>query len=309
MNLRQIHNSLVSGRFIVIIFIILVFIMRFLSQPDWTAPAFWIAFLLQVTISLLLLQVNHTFTIIRSRTMLPALFYLLMTGGTPLFYTAWQGSVAAFGVVICLVCLFNSYQKPASQLNALNIGLVLTLCSFLWPPVLFLFPFIWYGFYDFRSLNFRTFFATVIGIMTVFLLVFAWSIYDSGIRNFIEILPQWQEFLVIHPFSLDFPDILVFVLLAILFVLSGFDIFVSGLSEKIRTGTYLKYLYLIAICITVIMSLQSEWKANWTLILYLPVTFIMSHYFTLSNKKISSWLLVFTVLFFIGMYVWEVFVL
>ncbi|MDR3060905.1 MAG: DUF6427 family protein, partial [Dysgonamonadaceae bacterium] len=271
MSLKQIHHSLISGWFTVIVFILLVFIMRLLSQPDWNDPAFWAAFLLQVTISLALLQVNHTFTIIRSQTILPALFYLLMTGGTPLFYTAWQGSIAAFGVLICLIYLFGSYQKPASQLNALNIGLILTFCSFVWPPVLLLFPFIWYCFYAFRSLNFRTFFATIIGIMTVYLFVFAWNIYHGGIRNFFEMLPQWQEFLVIHPFSLDSLDILVFVLLAVLFVISGFDIFVSGLSEKIRARTYLKYLYLTTICITVVMNLQSEWKANWTLILCLPV--------------------------------------
>ncbi|MDR1369347.1 MAG: DUF6427 family protein, partial [Dysgonamonadaceae bacterium] len=175
MNLKRIHNALISGRFTIIIFIILVFVMRLLTRPDLGSIAFWVAFLTQIGISISLLHVNHVYTIVRGRTMLPTVFFLLMSGTSPLFYTEWKGSVIAAGVLVCLICLFASYQKPNSQLNALNIGLILTLCSFVWPPVWFLFPLFWYGFYEFQCLNIKTFFASIIGIITVYLFAFVWA--------------------------------------------------------------------------------------------------------------------------------------
>ncbi len=306
MNLRQIHNTLISGRFSVIIFIVLVVIMRLITQPDLSSIAFWAALLLQIGIALALLQVNYVFTIIRTRTMLPAVFYLLMTGSFPIFYTEWQGSVAASGALIGLVFLFSSYQNPDSQKNALNIGIILTLCSFAWPPLLFLFPLFWYGLYVFQSLNFKTFFASIIGVIVVYLFAFVWGLYNGGIQVFIEILPHTEELFVIHPFNLNVQDIVVFGLLFVLFIIAGFNIFVSGLSEKIKTGTYLKFLYTTSICIALVMPFQCEWKIQWTLLIYTPVIFILSHFFTLSTRKITSWILVVFILFFIGMYIWQV---
>ncbi len=285
----------------------MVLIMRSLDHPDLSSISFWTALVLQISIALALLQVNHVFTIIRSRTMLPTIFYLLMTASCPLFYTEWKGSVAAAGILVCLVYLFASYQKADSTKNAFNIGMTLTLCSLVFPPVLLLFPLFWYGFYSFQSFNFKTFFATTIGMIIVYLFAFVWNIYSSGAENFFGSFFHYQDFWVMHPFSLNIQDFLVFGLLFVLFVIAGFKIFVSGLSEKIRTGSYLKYLYFFSICIVIALVLQSEWKICWSLLIYVPLSFILSHFFTLSTKKITSWMLVFVILFFFGMYVWQEF--
>jgi hypothetical protein len=156
-------------------------------------------------------------------------------------------------------------------------------------------------------LNIKTFFASIIGIITVYLFAFVWAVYNEGIQAFVDLLPHYQDLLVLQSFGLTLQDLLVLSLVAVLFIISGFNIFMSGLSEKIRTGTYLNFLYLISICLAVALVLQSEWKINWTLMIYIPVVFILSHFFTLSIRKITSWTLLFFILFFMGMYVWQVF--
>ncbi len=306
MNLKQIHTTLISGRFTVIIFIILVIVMRLITHPDLSNVSFWGALLLQVGIAIALLQVNYAYTIIRSRTMLPAIFYLLIIGAYPLLYTEWKGSLAAAGTLICLVFLFESYQKPDSQKNALNIGLVLSLCSLVCPPLLCLLPLFWYGFYRFQSLNFKTFFASILGVMTVSLFAFIWYVYIEKIESFVSVFSDYRYLFGLHSFSLSIQDIVVYSFVSILFFMSGINIFLSGLSEKIRTGTYLKFLYLMSVCLAILLVFQSEIKASWILLVYIPVTFMISHFFTISTRKITSWTLIVFILFFIGMYVWQV---
>ena len=280
--------------------------MRSYVQPDLSDIAFWATLLLHIGISLTLLRINYLFTIIRSRTVLPSVFFLLMTTSSPMFYTEWKGSLAVAGAMICMINLFNSYQKPESQINALNIGLILTLCSFLWAPILYLFPLFWCGFYNFQSLNFKTFFASIVGVIVIWLFVFVWSVYNGGIQAFIETISGFESIFELHPLSWNLREWIVFGFVLLLLIVSGVNIFLAGISEKIRTETYLKNLFLASICIATIMILQSEWDV-WILLVYLPVSFILAHFFTLSSHKITSWTLNFFILFFFGIYIWRVF--
>ncbi len=305
MSLAQVHKALISGRFTVISSILIAILMRLLSGQAWDDHVLWIVLGIQIGIALILLQVNHSFTIIRTKTMLPAVLYLLFTTTCPSFYADYNGSIVAFCILLCLLFLMDSYQNPDSQKNALNISLILTITSLLWVPLLFFFPLIWYGFYRFRCLNFKTFFSSLIGILIVYFFIFSWSIYKNEWSIFFEHLPHKEDFLVIQPLAINIQDISVFAVLFILFIFSGYRIYGSGFSEKIRTSTFLHYLYLISICIFILLLLQSEWKFTWALILYIPLSFVLSHYFTLSTKKITSWLLLFTFAFFLGMYVWQ----
>ncbi len=300
------HNSLVSGRFAVIVFILLTLVMRMATLSSWNDPTFWITSFLQVVVSLVLVQANHIFAIIRNRSMLPAVFYLLMTGSNPALYNAFDGSVAAFGVILSLIFLFDSYQVRDSQVNAFNIALSLGICSLLWSPVLCLLLFIWYGFYKFRCLNYKTFFATLIGIYVVYLFLFSWYFYQDNLPGFLEYVPDYRTFFSFRQVSVTYYDMAVIVFLSGLFVICGFNLFVSGISEKIRNSTILKFLYVLAAGVLVLMIIQSDWKLNWMLILYMPVSFVLSHYFTLSNSRIAPWLLVSTILFFTGIYCWQV---
>ena len=306
MNLRQIHNTLISGRFTIIVFIVLVFVMRVYAQSDLKDIAFWSTLLLHFGIALALLRANYLFAVIRTRTVLPTVFFLLMTTSSPMFYSEWKGSLAVAGAMICTVFLFDSYQKPESQTNALNIGLLLTLCSFVWAPIICLFPLFWIGFYSFKSLNFKTFFASITGVVVVWLFVFVWSIYNGGVQVFIDVFSAFGDILEIHPFTWNFREWIVFGFVLILVIISGVNIFISGISEKIRTETYLKKLFLASVSIAIALVLQSECHI-WILLVYLPISVILSHLFTLSTRRATSWTLIFFIFFFLGIYIWRVF--
>jgi hypothetical protein len=301
MSLKQIHKSFVSGRFSLILSIFVFIGLRLFLTNDWCSGVLWTVIAVQMITALFLLYLTQTFVIIRQRTFLPAFFYLLFVGTNPLFFYEMQGSIVALIVTFCLFFLLQTYAEPQSQRNALRISLFLTINSFFWTPLLLFFPLFWLGMGQMRSLNFRTFFASVIGFCVVYLFLFTWSLYKNDLTIFLHLLPKAEDCWEIHSYVFNLQEWIIIGFLAILYSLSGLKIFTSAVAEKLRTITILGYLYVFAFVVFVLFILQSEWETRWALILFLPLSILVAHFFTLAHKKSIIRLFIFTIIFFLGM--------
>jgi hypothetical protein len=300
MNINKIHKQLLSSRLLFFIVVFVIIIERLYPIGNqWNNPSFWGSLLIQVGIAFFLLQLDHIFNIIQVRTFLPALFYLLFTGNPCCFYDL-KGSIAALCVVLSYYFLFDSYQKPKSQINAMNISILLTLGSLLWTPLLFLLPIFWIGFYWFQSLNARVFFASLTGFVTVYLFIFTWSILQGDKTIFLSLLPQFDTLFAIHNPDLTFLEWIVCGVILFIYSVIGLYLFFFNISERIWTISVLKYLYFSTFIYFIFYFLQSEYKSTWGLIYSIPLAILTGHFFSSSNKKIFFYLLLIFLFFFVG---------
>jgi hypothetical protein len=305
MDIEKIHKTFVSSR-LILLFVLLAFvgIRIYDSNGNWETPLFWACTLMQLGIAWLLLQLNHTFSIIRNQTLLPALFYLLLISTTPLDYDL-SGNIAALCIMVSYFFLFNSYQQPESQANALNISMILTLGSLLWMQLLFFLPVFWYGFYRFKSFNLRVFLASLIGIVVVYLFVLTISIYQNNIDIFLALTPRIGDLIFIRLPELTLQAWVVFGFTMVIYIWTGYNLFISDLSEKIQTVSTLYYLYFSFFAMLALLFIKSESAAQWTLIAYIPVVLLISHLFTLSNKRIVKYAMLVCLVFFLSAGVWS----
>jgi len=301
MNIGKIHKQFLTSR-LLLFTIVFVFIAVRLYSIDisWNNLSVVGSLLIQIGIAFFLLQLNHIFNIIQERTLLPALFYLLLIGGNPVFINDIKGSIAALCLALCYYFLFDSYQKPQSQINALNISLLLTLGSLLWTPLWFFFPIFWIGFYRFQCFNARVFFANLTGIVIVYLFIFTWSIFQGDKNIFISFLPQFDTLFVIHKPDLFISEWIVCGFLLFIGVIIGIYLFFFNISERVWTISVLSYLYLSAFILFIFFFLQSEYKSTWGLIISIPIAFLFGHFFSRSNKRSVHYLLLLFFLFFVG---------
>ncbi|MDR2804676.1 MAG: DUF6427 family protein [Dysgonamonadaceae bacterium] len=305
MDIRKIHTGFITRRFPLAIALLFFFALRIPWLDKGNPLEFWASAVIQTGIAISLLYLTQTYNIVRQKTLLPAFFYVWLTGTNPVCFYNLRGSISAFLIVPCLAFLFHSYHNPRSQRNMLNISLILTLGSFYWAPLLFFFPLFWQGMYRFKIFNFKNFFAGVLGIVLIFLFLFAWSVYKGDETVFEQILSGWS---VVCDFRVDSLDVKGWVRIAfvmLLFILSGVRIFMAGISEKVQTIHILSYLYMLAGILFVVFFFQNQWTPEWLLILYIPVSLLMAHYFTYTYRKSVSWLFLLTIIFFLGMFVWE----
>ncbi|MCL1933103.1 MAG: hypothetical protein FWF53_04725 [Candidatus Azobacteroides sp.] len=301
MNIGKIHKQFLSSKLLLSVIVFVFVAVRLYPAYDQLDDIrLWSCLLIQIGIAFFLLQLNHTFNIFQQHTFLPALFYLLFVGGNPDFYYDLKGSIAALCFVLSYYFLFDSYQKPQSQANALNISLLLVLGSLLWTPLLFLFPVFWIGFYRFQSFNARVFFAGLIGFATVYLFIFAWSIYQGDKDIFLSFLSQFKTLFVVHKPDLTILEWVICGVLLLFGFIIGIYQFFFNISERVWTISVLGYFYLSSFLFFIFLFLQSEYKSTWWLINYVPIAFLAGHFFSRSNKRSVHYLLLLFFLFFVG---------
>lgn len=299
MNINKIHNTVVSswGVFVTCTFVFLAFRL----QGDWSNVNLWVCTLIRISIALLLLSLNNAFSMIRRRTLLPAFFYLILTGWNPIFHYDLNGCIATLLIMANYLFLFNAYQKSDSQLNAFNISLILVFGSFLQPQFLLFLPIFWIGAYWFQSFNLRVFLASLTGIVAVYWIIFAWSIYRDDWQMFLAMLPKPEEIFFISDLHLSNYEWISFGIILLALIFSGLNLFVLSISEKVKTVSFLKYMYISSFIFLFLAFLQSEYRAYWESIAYLPVSLILAHYFTLTNKLYVKILLLFFIFSFLSL--------
>jgi hypothetical protein len=309
MNIREIHKVFVSYWFPLVITVIVLVALRyfdgFFDVPRWNLePIFlWTSTLLQIGIAVFLLFLSQSFGIIRRKSLLPAFFYLLLAGTTPIEWDILWSIGSAVVVALCLLYLFLSYQKLESQRYAFNISLLLTLGSFLWEPILLFLPLLWYGMYRFRSLNGKSLVASLLGFVVIYLFIFTYCFYQDNLPDFVDALPTVRG--IFDPVQLPNFNVAEWIhagFIFLLFILSGMKIFMASVSETIQAITTLGYLYVFALVLFLCYFFIPAWESEVLQILYLPLSLLFAHYFTMAQKTWILWLFLFSIVFFVTLY-------
>jgi len=301
MNIEKIHKQILTSKLLLFIILFAFIALRLYSIGNqFDNLSFWVCLLIQIGIAFFLLQLNHIFNIIQERSFLPALFYLLFTGSNPVFYNDLKGSVAALCLVLCYYFLFSSYQNPKSQINAMNISILLVLGSLLWTPLLFFFPVFWIGFYRFQCFNGRVFFASLTGFVIVYLFIFAWSVFQGDKNIFLSLLPQFDALITANVWDFTLSEWLTYGFILFIYFIIGALLFFFNMSERIWTISVLSYLFISSLIFFIFLLLQNGYKSPWGLISYVPIAFLTGHFFSRSNDRTVHYLLIVFFLFFIG---------
>ncbi len=309
MDIKQIHKLLTGGYLVLPVFILLAFLSRVFAGITFHDYISWIVLAIQIGIAFLLLQINHEFRVIEKRTFLPATFFLLFTASNPALYENLQSNISALAIVLCLIPVLKNYHNNQSQASSFNIALILTSVSiFCWQPLLFFIPLFWIGFQWFRCFNVRVFFASILGILTVYLFLSAWCLYNNDWTMFYNQLSQIGEVFSIQLIELHWLDWVVGAFIVILLIISAIDIFMTGFSEKVRTTLFFKFLYLLIIVSFILACFLNSVINDIQVTTSALISFITGYYFTMSdNNKWATYLLLFTILFFVWYYVFQIF--
>ena len=305
MDIKQIHKILSGEIFTFLAFILLAFLARIFAGVTFHEYIPWIVFVIQTGIAVLLVRISYEYQIIRKKTSLPAVFFMLFTASNPVLYNNWVGTVSAFAMVLCLIISFKNYHNKESQASSFNIALILTTGSiFCWQPLLFFIPLFWIGFGWFRAFKVRAFFASLLGICTVYLFLFAWCLYRNDRNYFFEKLPQVNGIFSVTWIELQWFNWIAVIFFTFLLILSAIDIFVLGSSEKIRTTLFFRFLYLLAAVLFAFACFFDFMVDDIQTSIYLSIAFISGFYFAMNDhNKLVTYLLIFTILFFITSYI------
>ena len=212
----------------------------------------------------LLHRANYVLVLIREKTMLPFLFYVLFISTNPDFFPLKSTSVGVFCLILAIYQLFTTYHDPEAREKAYSAALLIGIGSLLWVHLLWFLPLFWLGMYNFRSLTSRTFIASLLGVATVYWFLLGWCVWQ-------------RDFMLFNvPFSTLFK--------VRLLATDGIV-----LQDWISIRQFLSFLIAMSVWAFSLYFLYDQVSEEFLETACVPASILIAHFFTVTRGKIVFW--------------------
>ena len=247
-----------------------------------------ISILLFTIINLLLIaQLNTKFSIIRTRSFIPAFLYAL-------FISAWKEShflicshVSLTAFIISLMLFLGMYKNKKAVLPAFWGSMIISLTGILNPVYLFLMPIVWIGFAQLKSFSGRVFLASIMGVLVPWIFYLSYQIYAGN--EFLIFQHLFVEFSPNFLFSnLMIHERIYIGTIIVIFIISLFGIYTNLLSDAAQNRKNINFLVLMLIFLLILIFSFAKHALAFLPMVAFSMAMLLAHPFTLNKSKFFS---------------------
>jgi len=251
-----------------------------------------ICFSVTLIIGFILTHLIEQFSIIRTRTLLPAFFFVFLMSTNPALHLAQSGLIGALILLLAVGQFLPMYQDKKAVQCAFNVMFILSVGSFIVVELALFIPVFLIGFSIYQSFSFRTISASLIGLIAPIFVIFSGFYLWSNVQILIQYFLKGWHFQFFFP--LEIRTFIYFSLLVIIFFISTLNFMVDSHQEKIRTRRTLQFFIFLFFVSAILLLFKGN---NWTQIAPMASIFLVSlisHFFSLEAGRFS--LIVFWIL-------------
>lgn len=256
----------------------------FLGKP----VSLLVNFLLYAFIGYLLIELNNAFAIIHLRASIQTSLYFIVISACPELYSLQMGSVVALSMVASIYFLFQSYQHTRPSGVIFYSWIFLGIASLMFPQLLLFSPLYLIGAYNFQSLNPKSFFAGLIGLMVPFWFLLGYAFYFNNMEMFYHPFEALCVFEPINILVLKGWQIVTISFIVLVFIVAVSHSLINGWQDKIRTRAYINFFSLMGTCLLVLLILQPQHYITIFPLLLVFFSFLAGHFFALTRSRGSN---------------------
>ena len=260
--------------------------LQFVFLPN-TLLSNIVCFTLTLLNAFLVAQINNRFTIIRTRTFLPILIFLLLLG-------TWNQTHAMIGshlvltlFILALYYFFNMSRDRKASEEAFMGSFLISLSSLLINPMIFIIPLCWIGFVMFQSFSLRTFLASLFGMIApwIFYLSIVYMLQpDFNIYHLFNL--NFNSELSISNFSL--PEIIYAISISLIMIISIVEMYSITNSDAINTRNKLDFLLFLLVSLVILSFIFRNQFISFLPIIALVYSLLISHPMTLKQNNFNG---------------------
>lgn len=238
-------------------------------------------------------RANYALMIIREKTHLPFLLYILLISTHPGFLPIRSTSIGVFCLILSLYQLFKSYHDRTSVGQAFNAALAIGVGSLFWVHILWFLPLFWIGMYNFKALSIRTFAASLVGAGTVYWFLLGWCVWQ---HDFTPFAVWFHSLFTFGLFMADLAlvDWISIGYIGVLTVTSAVNIILHENDDNLRTRQFLSFIICLAVLSFLLFFVYESSSEEFLAIACMPSALLLAHYFTVQRTKWHYWLYHFT---------------
>ncbi len=237
----------------------------------------------------LLHRANYVLVLIREKTMLPFLFYVLFISTNPDFFPLKSTSVGVFCLILAIYQLFTTYHDPEAREKAYSATLLIGIGSLLWVHLLWFLPLFWLGMYNFRSLTPRTFIASLLGVATVYWFLLGWCVWQRDFTLFSVPFSTLFKVRFLATDGIVLLDWISIMAIALLTVVASLNIVMHDTEDSLRSRQFLSFLIAMSIWAFGLYFLYEQVSEEFLETACVPASILIAHFFTVTRGKLVFW--------------------
>jgi hypothetical protein len=190
-----------------------------------------------------------------------------------------------------MVELFKAYREGKSGLTpgkAYKATLWLGIGSLIWVHLLWMLPLFWYGMYQFRLLNRRTFTATLLGVAMTYWLMVGWCVWKHDFTPLTDAFHLWTafDFIPLREY-LSFSQLNSLATAFAYTVILGLVLRVHTISSSVHTHRLISFLLASTRYLLLFLFLFNADTVDFLCIFFFPISLLMAYLFSNSPRNIS----------------------
>jgi hypothetical protein len=243
-------------------------------------------------------RANYMLVIIREKTYMPFLFYLIFISSNLDFFPLNSASLGVFCLILVFYQILTAYHNTNVVPQIYNAALLIGIGSLLWVHILWFVPLFWYGMYSLKSLTVRTFVASLTGLATVYWFLFGWCAWT---RDFSFFTVPFASLLKtgFPAFDLEPVDWLSIGSLLFTGLLAVVNILLHEYEDSLRTRQFLFFTILFGIVSFGLSFVYEQQSTEFLEVSCMPLAILIAHFFTTSKSRWLKWLYYLFMAFFL----------
>lgn len=215
--------------------------------------------------------------VLSNNTYFPALFYFLIISSNTASIALSPTLIASFFMLVFVKKTLNSYSQINAQSSIFESAFYISIASIIHPPIIIFYPMVWISLSIFSHMKMKNWLLSILGLISPWFIIITIGMYFEFdhlyINHFYYIINNTASYV-----DMIWPERIVLIFMALIFVLSLFELIISFKRKNIRSRkSYILFIWLIVFSLLFTM-VRGVFTNEILILLAAPFGAIISNY-------------------------------
>ena len=261
---------------------VLIWLAAGLITQSW-----WIQFACSAAATYLMVELNNQNALIRIYSRMVSCAFLTLWSAGCFLFPSIKATVGILCFVAFLLLLSRTYQDKQSPGGTFYAFIMLGLASLLHVHALYFLPLFWlFMAFKIQSLSWRTFFASLCGVVLPYWFALVYCAWTADITLFLEHFEQLGRFTLPYDYStVTLQQQLFYLFLIIVGTIGAVHYLRTRYKDKIRTRMLFDSFIITAVLAAVLLALQPQHMTLFLPVMICCVSPLVGHFLALTSTR------------------------
>lgn len=251
---NRFQYQIATGRLTLPVAIILSVILWIIGFNDKLEA---VSFIIGGLVTYLLVELNTSFALIRSRSSLPSALFAILYSSSLFLHEYGSGECWILLLFMgSLYCLLRSYELKNASSYIFHAFMWLSIAGLIEPGIILSAPLLFITMSQLRALSIKTFFAGIIGLCTPYWVITGYDIYSGNSL----MISQWFDNILLWDIdtyrNIPLQNLITTGCIMLLSAVSGIYSMITSQSDKVKNRTIIGVINTIGIYETILVTVQ-----------------------------------------------------